>query len=45
MEIENIKNQWEMKNTIKGNNSRLDELEDQMNGLEDKIAENTQWKE
>ena len=32
----------EMKNTSGGINSRLDEMEDQIRDLEDKVAENTQ---
>ena len=31
-----------MKNTLEGLNSRLDEAEDQIRDLEDKVAENTQ---
>ena len=31
-----------MKNILEGTNSRLDEAEDKINNLEDKIAENTQ---
>ena len=31
-----------MKNTLEGINSRLDEAEDQIRDLEDKVAENTQ---
>ena len=31
----------EMKNTLKGINSRLDEAEDQINDLKDKMVENT----
>ena len=31
----------EMKNTLEGFNSRLDEAEDRISKLEDKVAENT----
>ena len=34
-----------MKNTLKGINSRLDDAEDQISDLEDKVAKNNQWKQ
>ena len=50
MEIENIKKNQpelkstisEMKNTLKGVNMRLDEKEDPISNLDDKVVENTQ---
>ena len=43
MEMENIKkNQSEMKKTLEGINSRVEEAEDQISNLEDKGTENTQ---
>ena len=34
-----------MKSTLEGINNKLDETEDQMSDLEDKVAENTQSKQ
>ena len=39
------KNCSEMKSTLEGINNKLDETEDQMSDLEDKVAENTQSKQ
>ena len=42
IDIENIKKDWsEMKNTLQGITSRVDEAEDQMRDLEDTKGDNT----